>query len=444
VAWDICYQKTVKGMFKRKIFRKQQLTFMLLNLIAFTVIFSIFGIIIFSQVQSTLFSKTDEELLGFKEMMTDPISRELRHPPNEELDTNHPSDDRLRKNPNPRIIRLSWNKDGEIINQDQIGTLFYENYLQGYKVDTKNIDTITNITINNMYDFRYLLFEDTNEDDDIEYTQLMINIDAEETIINNFAKLIIVCSSIFIILSISASYLLSKKMMKPIIQSWNKQTEFVENASHELRTPLTIIQNKLELLLTEPQEKIINKFENIALSLSETRRLSKLTTDLLTLARTDSAETQLVKQAVEIDSFVQNVCAPYMEIAESQAKHFWLNLNTNVQITADDVRLHQLFVILLDNALKYSRENDSIGVKTYVEDHKVVIEVSDTGFGIKEENIKYIFDRFYREDKARFRETGGIGLGLSIAQWIVTKHDGTITAARNQQKGTTFTVKLPM
>lgn len=413
---------------------------MIFNLIAFTVIFTIFGIIIFIQVQSTLFSKTDEELLAFKEMMTDNPSGGLRSPsPNEELDHGRPPKER----PNPRIIVLSWDKDGKILNENQIGTLFYENYLQDYKLNKTDLDMITSTTINNLYHFRYLLFKDTNVDDDITYTQLMINVDAEQTIVNNFEKLIIICSSIFILLSISASFILSRKMMKPIIQSWNKQAEFVENASHELRTPLTIIQNKLELLLTEPQEKIMNKFENIALSLSETRRLSKLTSDLLTLARADSAETQLVKQSIHVDTFVQNVCAPYIEIAESQDKHFWLNLNCKINMDADEIRLHQLLVILFDNALKYTEEHDGIGVKTYTEDHKVVIEVSDTGIGIKEENIKYIFDRFYREDKARSRETGGIGLGLSIAKWIVTRHDGTIKVIRNQNKGTTFKVKLP-
>jgi len=104
---------------------------------------------------------------------------------------------------------------------------------------------------------------------------------------------------------------------------------------------------------------------------------------------------------------------------------------------------HQLLVILLDNALKYTSENDSIRVKTYVEDQKVAIEVSDTGIGIKEENIQYIFDRFYREDKARTRETGGMGLGLSIGQWIVAMHNGTIHVIRNENNGTTFIVKLP-
>ena len=161
------------------------------------------------------------------------------------------------------------------------------------------------------------------------------------------------------------------------------------------------------------------------------------------MARADSAETQIVKQPIHVDTFIRNVCMPYKEIAESQDKHFSLNCQIPFTIEADETRLHQLIVILVDNALKYTSENDSIRVKTYGEDQKVVIEVSYTGIGIKEENIQYIFDRFYREDKARTRETGGMGLGLSIAQWIVSMHNGTIHVISNQNKGTTFIVKLP-
>ncbi|WP_226668801.1 sensor histidine kinase [Metabacillus litoralis] len=431
-------------MFKQKMFRKQQATFMILNMIAFTIIFTIFGVIIFGQVQRTLFSQTDEELVEFKNMIVDsPMKGEKLSPKNQndnEPDRNPPPEDQRRIN--PRIIVLHFNNNGIIINQAQIGTLIYENYLQDYTLDKTNLNTITNLTIDEQFHFRSLSFKDTTTENDIAYTQLLINIDGEQTILNNFGKLIIICSFIFIILSISASYLLSKRMMKPIIYSWNKQAEFVENASHELRTPLTIIQNKLELLLTQPHEKIINKFENIALSLSETRRLSKLTTDLLTLARADS-DTPLMKESLAIDSFIEKASAPYVEIAESQDKHFWLNLGSRLQLSVDEVRFHQLLVILLDNALKYTSENDSIGIKTYVEDQRFVLEVTDTGIGIKEENIQHIFDRFYREDRARSRDSGGSGLGLSIAQWIVNKHDGTIKVIRHPQKGTTFKIKLP-
>ncbi|WP_248509734.1 cell wall metabolism sensor histidine kinase WalK [Sporosarcina sp. NCCP-2222] len=428
-------------MRKNKLFRKEQLKFMLLNLVAFSVIFTIFDFIIFHEVQRTLFSKADRELESFQEMITDQTFPRIDLP----MRGKEPNRNLLpegRPNTNPRIIVLKWDNQGVIANEDEIGTLLYENYFQTYKLDLKNLDVLTTTTIDDEYHFRTIVFQNPL-DGSAAYTELLINIDAEYTIIDNFAELLLLCSILFILLSITASYLLSKKMMNPIIRSWNKQAEFVENASHELRTPLTIVQNKLEALLVEPEEKILNKFEHIALGLSETRRLSKLTSDLLTLARADSSETELMKQSVKIDDLILDVCSPFMDIADSQDKYFSFQLQSEATIEADEARLHQLLVILFDNALKYTSSQDKIHVRTYREESKVIIEVSDTGIGIKPDNIQHIFDRFYREDKARSRETGGTGLGLSIAQWIVEKHGGTISVLQNQPRGTTFKIKIP-
>lgn len=422
------------------IVKKQQTRFMLLNLLAFTVIFTLFGIIIFNQVQTTLFSQTDEELMQVRKVVEEAPQERIRPAGADPQNTNFAS---RGANPNPRITILFWNEQGEIANEEQIGTLLFENFFEDLTLDTESEGVITNTTFDETFDYRSLLFEDEDPTDDIAYTQLLVNIDPEQTIIENFGKLLAICSLIFIVLSISASYVLSKKMVKPIVQSWNRQAEFVENASHELRTPLTVIQNKLELLLTAPQAKIMDRFENIAMSLSETRRLSKLTTDLLTLARADSSEIQLQKETINLDPFIRHALAPYEEIAESQDKEFWLDLQADVSMEADRSRLHQLLVILLDNALKYTDTGERIGIRSYMEERNTVIEVSDEGAGIKEDNLPYIFDRFYREDKARSRETGGIGLGLSIAQWIVESHGGTITAFANKPSGTTFQVKLP-
>ena len=431
-------------MRKHKLFRKEQLKFMLLNLVAFTLIFTIFDFIIFQAVQRTLFSKADHELLSFQEMIIDQRLPNTNHPPNQtkKPGQNFSPDGNPLPNPNPRIIVIKWDENGKIANENEIGSLLYENYFQTYKLDKTNLETLTTTTIDEGFHFRTILLQNSSNDE-IAYTQILINIDAEYIIIDNFAELLLACSILFILLSITASYFLSKKMMNPIIRSWNKQAEFVENASHELRTPLTIIQNKLEALLVKPEDKIMDKFEHIALGLSETRRLSKLTSDLLTLARADSAETELMKQPIQLNSFIQNICTPFIDIAESQDKHFSLQLRSNAVIEADGARLHQLLVILLDNALKYTVDQDQILVKTYNEESKVVIEVSDTGLGIKPENRQRIFDRFYREDKARSRETGGTGLGLSIAQWIVDKHGGTISVLENQPQGTIFKIKLP-
>ncbi|MFI8685831.1 sensor histidine kinase [Rossellomorea sp. NPDC077527] len=425
-------------MNKKKILSKQQLSFMLLNFVAFTAIFAIFGVIIFSLVQSTLYKKVDEELLFLKKMMVE--ENDSQFPPGSPPDRDKP--DRNLPPLNPRIIVLHWNSEGEIVNQEQIGTQFYQNYLKDADFSFEPLDEITSMKINDQYTFRSLSFEN-EENNDVRYTQLLISIDAEKNLMGNFGWILLLCSVVSIILSITISYLLSKKTMKPIIKSWNRQAEFVENASHELRSPLTIIQNKLELMLTEPNKKIVDTFESIALSLSETRRLSQLTSDLLTLARADSLESQLNDETFEVDEFIQSVCQPYSEFADMQDKKLWVQLYADTEIEADKSRIHQLMVILLDNALKFTAENEEIGVKTYLEGNKVVLEVSDTGIGINEENRERIFERFFREDRARSREKGGTGLGLAIAQWIVSSHNGTIKVLDNKNKGTIFQVKLP-
>ena len=128
--------------------------------------------------------------------------------------------------------------------------------------------------------------------------------------------------------------------------------EFVQNASHELRTPLTIIQAKQELMLQEPNAKIIDKSEEISLTLSETKRLSKLTKDLMILVK--GANLKLQKEEVNIDELIKTIVLPYQDMAETQKKQILLHLKFGKEISLDVNKIHQLLVILLDNAIKYT------------------------------------------------------------------------------------------
>ena len=249
-------------------------------------------------------------------------------------------------------------------------------------------------------------------------------------------------STIIIITSAVASYVLSKRTLKPIFMAWEKQTEFVQNAAHELRTPLTIIQAKQQLLLKEPESKIIDKSEDIRLTINETRRLTKLVKELMILATADSNLLQIIKELKDIDELIKEVVTPYMEYAEMQNKELLLELKCNKKINIDINKITQLMVILLDNAIKYTKEGEKIKVNTYYKDGKCTIEVIDEGIGISDEQKKHIFERFYRADKARTRETGGTGLGLAIAQTIVKVHGGTIKVYNNEPKGTKFVIKI--
>jgi two-component system sensor histidine kinase CiaH len=240
-----------------------------------------------------------------------------------------------------------------------------------------------------------------------------------------------------------ASYVLSKKTLLPIAETINKQTEFVQNASHELRTPLTIIQAKQELLLREPNAKIIDKSEDIVLTLNEAKRLGKLTKDLMLLASAYSNNMELNKENEKIDEIIETTVKPYMEVASLANKEIILDLKYGKTVNIDVSKIEQLLIILLDNALKYTEDGDKIEIATFLKDGKCNIEVRDTGIGISDKGLKEVFNRFYREDRARSRETGGSGLGLSIADTIVKAHNGTIKASHNTPKGTIFTIRLP-
>ncbi len=407
-------------MYRKNILKKQQNRLVLLNFIAFSLIFSIFSFIIYQLVEETLYSSVDNELLRAKEMSERPNNR-------------------MPVPFNPRMIVLLRDAEGAILNEEQIGTRFINEFSEDLPFSLETIETIQTTKLANDYVFRSLMYPNSNGS----YTELLISVEAEQSIVNNFIKILFVCTIIFVLLSITASYFLAKRSMNPIINSWSKQSEFVENASHELRTPLAIVQSKLEHLLTKPEDTIMNQFESIGLSLSEIRRMNIMTTHLLTLARADSLEQQLQKEPVNLGNLVNEVIHPFFELAELEQKEIITQIHSKRTISIDKNRIHQLLVILLDNAIKYTRPQDKIHVVLREDPEYLTIDVSDTGIGIREENIKRVFDRFYREDKARIKETGGTGLGLSIAQWIVESHNGTIRVSSKPSIRTTFQVKLP-
>lgn len=430
-------------MSEQKIIKNQLIKNMMFNLIAFTIIFSVFGAIIYGQFSNSLYKSADEELLNSKDRMSFLQDLSKDNPPSKiTKNDNKQIEPRTKTGMNPRLIYVLRDEDGNITSDGNIGYIYTDEYIESIKFDKENLNKIYKLSMDSMYQYRGINYK-LEQDGKIIYVQVLINVDAEEDIINSFSKTLVICIIISIILSILASYILSKNTLKPIIKSWKKQTEFVQNASHELRTPLTIIQTKQELLLENPESKIIDKADDITISLNETRRLSKLVKDLMILARADSSEKILKKENFKLDEFINQMCIPYKEIAEIEEKEFITNLKYDKDIKADKNRIHQLLVIVLDNAIKYTESKDKIEICTYEKENKCIIEIKDTGIGISEETKKHMFDRFYREDKARNRETGGTGLGLSIANFIVEAHGGSIKAEHNKPKGTIIIIKIP-
>lgn len=435
-------------------FKGQIIKHTLYNISAFTIIFLIFGILVFFLVRNITFSSVDLTLKESANLYLETENSiqglsdyffETRGVGKEEFESsiNAIRDYVLaRKITNPKVIVIIRDKNKNILNEEDLGRSYHE-YLTQLNFNDKLLNKIYNIRINNTYNYRSINLELYPDTDNTRYVQLLINVDSENELVAHYFDIITVAILAGITMSIVASYILSKKTLVPIADTLKKQMEFVQNASHELRTPLTIIQAKQELLLEEPDAKIIDKSEEIMLTLNETKRLTKLTKDLMTLARADENKIKLKKEKTDIDELIEGLAKPYIEMAELAEKKINLNLQYNEEVSIDASKIYQVLVILLDNAIKYTEKGDTIEILTYSKDGKFTLEVRDTGIGISDEAITHIFDRFYREDKARNRETGGSGLGLSIADVIVKAHNGTIKASHNKPKGTIFTIKLP-
>jgi Signal transduction histidine kinase len=269
-------------------------------------------------------------------------------------------------------------------------------------------------------------------------------LDREQAILQRLLLIIVYGLIIGAVLSAFAGYFLARRAIRPIRNAWDKQNRFVADASHELRTPLSIIQLKIEGLLKQPRRKIQETGEDISVMLDETRRLSKLVGNLLTLARSDANRLEVDLKPLDLREMIIRVTEPFSEMAQFEGKTFRLNTCPDpVMLTGDAQRLHQLLVILLDNAMKFTPNGGTISVACSKDNKMAQLTVSDSGIGIAEKDLPHVFDRFFQADTSRTNQRG-TGLGLSIAHWIVVKHRGKIDVSSMPGKGTTFTVHLPL
>ncbi len=219
--------------------------------------------------------------------------------------------------------------------------------------------------------------------------------------------------------------------------------DFIANVSHELRTPLTSIQGYTETLLDSAQEG--NHFRDfLEIIRKSATRMSRLTEDLLTLARVESGEQRFDMQPVAPGELLQEAVQSFHEVARSQGTELQVEDTAVAQVRADRDAMHQVFTNLVDNALKYGASGGRIVLGARALQGGVEFYVRDFGPGIASEHLPRLFERFYRVDKARSRESGGTGLGLAIAKHIVLAHGGTIRAESELNHGSTFLFTLPL
>ena len=422
----------------------EDFSYFIRNFGVFTLIFSAMTLIILQVMHSSLYTSVDEKLLSLSGNPKDVIQLAVNRATDEVKDLNSQSvppstDKKPTVSSNTEVILLDSN-----LNQLVAGNRFLG--LDRVTFNKKDLNHIRQLHVQNSYGqdeiYRVILTEMNIESvsTNIKYAAVLINTSQLEQISQNHEQLIVVVMASFWILSLIASLYLARVSVKPLLESMQKQQSFVENASHELRTPLAVLQNRLETLFRKPEATIMESSESIASSLEEVRNMRFLTTNLLNLARRDDGINPELGE-VQPD-FFNTTFTNYEMIASENNRVFHFENRIHRTIITDKLLLKQLMTILFDNAVKYTEEEGVIHFVIAATERNLYLSVADDGIGISAADKKKIFDRFYRVDKARTRQKGGFGLGLSLAKQIVDALKGTISVKDNKPHGTIFEVKI--
>ncbi len=233
------------------------------------------------------------------------------------------------------------------------------------------------------------------------------------------------------------------KMIGQLHKTFMQQRRFVADASHELRTPVAAIRSMTDVTLAQPPqlEECLSVLSNVN---GEAERLGWLIRDLLILARSDEGQVPLYHELVRLDLLVSDVVATLEPLAAERCIVLQARKLEPATVQGDISRLIQCVINLLDNALAYTDAGGSVTLSVEIRDHCGCIVVQDTGMGMAPEDKLNIFERFYRTDPARIRKAGGSGLGLSIVEWVIRAHEGSIHVESQVGKGSTFTLSLPL
>lgn len=276
------------------------------------------------------------------------------------------------------------------------------------------------------------------------YAAAFTDIQAEHTILRNLILILFLVGLVALTAAFLISLFSANRSIRPVEESYNKQKQFVADASHELKTPLTTINTNVDVLLSHTDSTIGEERKWLEYIKTESERMTKLTNDLLYLAKLDHNDGDVMMSRVSFSEAAESV------ILLMEAVIFENNVNLTYEILPDlyvngsAEQLKQLVMILLDNAVKYTPKSGDIKITLARDSSDAVFTICNTGEGISDEAQKQIFERFYREDKSRARESGGYGLGLAIARAITAACKGSIRVHSKKNEYTEFTVKIPL
>lgn len=345
-----------------------------------------------------------------------------------------------------RVGYMIWNEDFDILQQADMDP-FTEEEMFGHILnyftetrDTGNPYVLQDLELNGRQ-YKLCTYPIVNHAGELKIVQTVKNISPETSLINNFIKTMALALVLGAALSVVMGYILSGRSLIPIRESMAQQEAFLADASHELRTPISVIQTNLEVVRTSPEESVSEQLSWLDNAYKETVRMNSIVSDLLFLARADAGRVELKKEAIDIGFLAMEVTERMLPLGAKKRVNLLADIPAEpLMIYGDKNQITQVLVILIDNAIKYSKENDIVTITGREAYYDVQIIISDNGIGLSSEDINNIFRRFYRVDKTRSRSEGGTGLGLSIADWIVKQNKGSIKVKSQPGHGTEMIV----
>ena len=269
----------------------------------------------------------------------------------------------------------------------------------------------------------------------IRYVRVYINVGAEEAL---RLRITLFCVAFFVIVFAIQSligYFGGVKQTKPFIRALERNNRLIADISHEFNTPLAIVNSDISRTLEKPEAKVKDVSEQLVSALNETQRLKRMIKELLILSASDAQKLDLKFENADISAILKGLVEPFSMMAELDGKTFVDEVDDGVTAVVDTDKFRQITIALLDNAMKYTSEGESVTLSLRRKGGKIVLGVFDTGKGVPEEDMVRIFERFYRTDDSRNGKTGGAGLGLAIVKEIVSNMGAKLYVHANKPKG---------
>ena len=269
----------------------------------------------------------------------------------------------------------------------------------------------------------------------IRYVRVYINVGAEEAL---RLRITLFCVAFFVIVFAIQSligYFGGVNQTKPFIRALERNNRLIADISHEFNTPLAIVNSDIARTLEKPEAKVKDVSEQLVSALNETQRLKRMIKELLILSASDAQKLDLKFENHDISAILKELAEPFSMMAELDGKTFVDEVDDGITAIVDADKFRQITIALLDNAMKYTSEGESVTLSLRRKGGKIVLGVFDTGKGVSEEDMVRIFERFYRTDGSRNDKTGGVGLGLAIVKEIVSNMGAKLYVHANRPKG---------